>query len=108
MIKYIFFGVVVAAILSFVIFMIIRNNKIRKNGIETDAVISRIEESESIDSEGGVDVSYTHYVTYRTPDGQEVEAVLNHVSRRTYVGDLVRIKYLPEKPNYALLVKKNN
>jgi len=103
--SYVLFGAVAALIVGFVVYSVIRNNKIRKNGVEADAVVSRIEEQVSTDSEGGIDVVYTYYVTYAAQDGRVVEATLNHAPGRTRVGDRVRIKYLPEKPRYALLMK---
>ena len=103
--KYILFGAVVALIVGFLVYTFIRNNKIRKNGVETDAVISRIEEEQTVSSEDGVDYKYTHYVTYQSPSGETVEAKLDHAPGRTRVGDAVRIKYLPEKPHFAVLVK---
>ena len=103
--KYVLFGAVVALLLGFVIYTVIRNRKIRKNGVEAEAVVSRIEVEESVSSEDGVDYTYTHYVTYRNLNGETVEAKLSHAPGRTRVGDAVRIKYLPEKPHFAVLVK---
>lgn len=105
MTKYILFGAVAALIIGFIVYTAIRNNRIRKNGVEADAVITRIEEQESVDSEGGVDYTYTHYVAYQSPDGQTVEAKLDHAPWGARVGDTLRIKYLPEKPNFAVTVK---
>ena len=103
--KYILLSAVIALIVGFLVYTFIRNRKIRKNGVETEAVVSRIEEEQMISSEDGVDYKYTHYVTYRNPNGETVEAKLDHAPGRTRVGDSVRIKYLPEKPNFAVLVK---
>lgn len=47
-----------------------------------------------------VDNNYTF-----TIDGQAVEARLGGAPRFTNVGDRVRIKYLPEKPRYAIIIK---
>ena len=105
MLQYVLFGLVAALIIAVIIFGAIRNNKIRKNGIEADAVLSRIEEDERIDSEGGIDTTYTYYVTYQAQDGQTVEAKLNHAPWSAQIGDRIRIKYLPEKPKFALLIK---
>jgi len=105
MTKYILMGAIIAVVVGYAIFTIVRSAKIRRGGITADAVVSRIEESGSVDSEGGYDVNYTYYVTYTSTDGQTVEAVLDHVYTRTEVGDRIRIKYLPEKPNYAVVVK---
>ena len=103
--KYILFGAVAALIIGFVIYTVIRNGKIRKNGVEADAVVSRIEEEQTVSSEDVVDYTYTHYVTYLNPQGETVEAKLDHAPGRIRVGDTVRIKYLPEKPHFAVLVK---
>ena len=46
-----------------------------------------------------------YYVTYVNQDGQTVEAQLLGAPGRTREGDRVRIKYLPEKPHFAILVK---
>lgn len=47
-----------------------------------------------------IDNNYTF-----TIDGQAVEARLSGAPRFTNVGDRVRIKYLPEKPRYAIIIK---
>ena len=72
MLKYILFGAVAALIIGFVVYTAIRNGKIRKNGVEADAVVSRIEEEQTVSSEDGVDYTYTHYVTYRNPQGDPI------------------------------------
>lgn len=86
--EYIIFGAVAALIVGVGIYSIIRNSKIRKNGVEADAIVSRIE-----------------YVTFLDQNGQTVEARLNSQPGHTRVGDSVRIKYLPEKPHFAVIVK---
>ena len=61
-------------------FVILRNKRINgdidQNGIETDAVVSRVTETVSSDSDGMVSISHTYYVTYRAMNGQTVEAQL--------------------------------
>ena len=105
MLKYVLIGAAAVVVVGLAVYSFLRNNKIRKEGVEADAVVSRIEEQESANSDGSFDTTYTYYVNYRTQDGQTVEAKLNRAPVRTRVGDQVRIKYLPEKPKYALLVK---
>lgn len=108
-------AVVVIALAVGVIFTAKRNSKIKSSGIETDAVVTRVKENESTDEDGIVtNVTYTYYVTYRTSDGQTVEAQLAsgksfdiRVGSKVWDQDLhegssVRIKYLPEKPNYVI------
>ena len=102
MLEKILIGVFVITVVAVVIFTIRRNKAIINNGIEADAVVSRIQEDVGGDDEG---VSYSYYVSYTTQDGQTVEARINDLPSHTHVGDPVRIKYLPEKPKYVLLVK---
>lgn len=103
--KYFIIGAVALVIIGVAVYTFIRNNKIRKNGVEADAVVSRIEEVRSTSSEDGAEYSYNYYVTYTSPQGQSVEARLDSAPGHTRVGDSVRIKYLPEKPKFAILVK---
>ena len=98
-------AVVVAAVIG-IIFVIKRYTAIQKNGVEADAVVSRIKEIENTDSDGSRDVTYNYYVKFQTQDGKTVEAKLSSAPRFTREGDSIRIKYLPEKPDYAIPVKK--
>ena len=100
--------------------LIIRNKKINgeigQNGIEADAVVSRVKENVTTDSDGMVSVSYLYYVTYRTMNGETVEAQLGsgksvdfRIGKKAWDYDLregtnVRIKYLPEKPSYVIRI----
>ncbi|MBR6918663.1 MAG: DUF3592 domain-containing protein [Clostridia bacterium] len=104
--NYVLLGVLAVIITVGFVITIRRNNAIRKNGIEADAVISRIEEHESTDSDGMITTSYTYYVQFRTNEGSNVEAKLGKILQKNYrVGDQLRIMYLPEKPNYAVPAK---
>ena len=82
-----------------------RSKKINAQGIETTAVISRVKEIESQDSEGRREVEYQYFVRYQNQNGQVVEAKLGNPPRMAREGLELRIKYLPEKPKYALAVK---
>ena len=103
--EYLIFGVSALVIVAVVIYTILRNKKIRESGVEADAVISRIEEEQTTSSEGGTDFTEIYYVTYINQEGQIVEARLSGAPGHTREGDRVRIKYLPEKPHFAILVK---
>ena len=105
MLFYVAVAVVVIAIIVGIVFSVRRNMAIKKNGIEADAVVSRIKETESTDGDGNIDTTYTYYVRFQTQDGNFVEAKLGNAPRFTREGESVRIKYLPEKPNYVILVK---
>ena len=107
-------------ILLIIVVVTIRNKKINgdidQNGLEADAVVSRVKENVTSDSDGMVSVSYTYYVTYRTMNGQTTEAQLGsgksvdfRIGRKAWDHDLqegakVRIKYLPERPSYAIRI----
>ena len=102
---YVMFGVVVVGIVGGIIFTIMRTNAIKKNSIEANAVVSRIKEQESTDSDGFTDTTYIYFVKFRTQDGQDVEARLSNPSGTIKIGDELRIKYLPNKPKMVIAVK---
>ena len=102
---YIIIGVVVIVIVGGIIFTIVRTNALKKNGIEANAVVSRIKEQENTDSEGFTDTTYIYYVTFTTQDGQSVEAKLGNPPSKIKVGDSLTIKYLPNKPKLVIAVK---
>lgn len=102
---YIIIGVVVVAIVGGIIFTVMRTNAIKKNGIEANAVVSRIKEQENTDSEGITDTTYIYYVTFTTQDGQSVEAKLSNPPSKIKVGDSLTIKYLPNKPKLVIAIK---
>ena len=102
---YIIIAVVAVAAVIVIIFIVKRYTAIKKNGVEADAVVSRIKEVETQNDDGSYDTSYTYYVKFTTQDGQVVEAKLGGAPRFTREGDQLRIKYLPEKPKNVILVK---
>ena len=110
-------AIVVIVIVIGVLFTAKRNKSIKQDGIEADAVVTRVKENESTNEDGfTTSVSYTYYVTYRTLTGQTVEAQLasgKSFDIRTgkkvwdqdlHEGSTVRIKYLPDKPDYVIRI----
>ena len=110
-------AVVIAAVIAAAVFITaMRNKAIRENGVEADAVVSRVKETDNVDADGSYSgTTTTYYVTYRTPDGRQAEAKLasgkafdNRIGKAWDAdlreGSRVRIKYLPEKPNYAIRI----
>ncbi len=83
--------------------------KVKEEGIEADAVVSRVElhEWSSLDHEFGHDsVTEEYYITYRNLEGQNVEAMLtNPGDYKFQVGDRMKIKYLPDRQEYPVLVE---
>lgn len=72
---------------------------IKENGIEADAVVSRISEDMSQDLS-----DFIVYVKYHTEDGEEVEGVLSNPRADLEEGQQVRIKYHPKYKNNARLI----
>lgn len=103
---YIIGGIAAVLVIGGLIYNYQRSKKINAEGIEVDAVISRIKENESTDANGNREVSYEYYVRYVNEAGQSVEAKLGNPPRLAREGMQLRVKYLPEKPKYALAVKQ--
>ena len=83
-----------------------KNLYTKKNGIETEATVTRIEEDIQSDSDG-ISTTYKYYVRYTTAEGQPQDALISNPGfKKCDVGDRIRIKYLPEKPNAAVWIKE--
>ena len=106
MLFYVAIAVIVVAVAIGFVYSYQRSKKIDQNGIEVDAVVSRIKETETEDSDGNHTTEYDYYVKYRTEAGETVEAKLGNPPRFITEGTSLRVKYLPEKPKYVLMVKK--
>ena len=103
---YIGIAIVVIAVIVGIVFNYKRSKAINENGIETDAVVSRIKENEGEDTDGNRTVEYVYYVRYTNEAGESVEAKLGNPPRFLMKGTTLRVKYLPEKPKYVLMVKQ--
>ena len=103
---YVGIAVVVIIIIIGFIYNYKRSKAINERGIEVDAVVSRIKENEGQDSDGNRTTDYEYFVKYKTESGETVEAKLGNPPRFIMEGSQLRVKYLPEKPKYVLMVKK--
>ncbi|MBO6041431.1 MAG: hypothetical protein J6P58_09470, partial [Oscillospiraceae bacterium] len=81
------------------------NRKLDEKGIETNAVVSRIETEKTTDYDGMVFVTHTYYVTYPNSRGETVEAEIPAPNQKLEVGDPVKIKYLPKKQKQPVLIE---
>ena len=81
-----------------VVSRMIRNGT-EKNGIEADAIVSRI-----VDDGTPADIDINVYVRYRTENGGEAEAILSNPRSDLEEGQRVRIKYHPKMKGNARLV----
>ena len=74
-------------------------NGTEKNGIEADAIVSRI-----VDDGMPTDIDINVYVRYHTASGEEAEAILSNPRSDLEEGQRVRIKYHPKMKGNARLV----
>ena len=104
--QYAIIAIIVVAVVIGFIYNYKRNKEINERGIEVDAVVSRIKEIEGEDADGHRTVKYEYFVKYRNEMGENIEAKLGNPPRFLTEGTELRVKYLPEKPKYAQVVKK--
>ena len=88
------FGLIAVSVFVFQAVRILKKaKKIDNEGIETDAVVTRIEESYDPDN---LSSSYTTYVEYTDQSGDRIESPLSLASRPEYsIGEVIRIRYIP-------------
>lgn len=102
--NWILFGLVAAMIIGGVVYSLIHMNKVKRDGIEADAFVARIDVEESTDSDGMSSTTEKYIVRYTTQDGKLVEARLANPRKGLVMGDRIKVKYLAEKPKYAVMV----
>lgn len=101
-----FIAAAAVLVIGGIVFTVLRNKKIKENGVEAAAVVSRIEIERELSDDGHSNEKEKYYVTYTNAEGQTVEAVLGNPPARARVGTELKIKYLPEKPKYVIYVKE--
>ena len=104
------FIIVLAAFAAGGIWAFAVTKKAKKEGIETDAAVTRVVLHEWNGQTGDMHTqdSYTeeYYVTYTNQEGQSVEAMLTNPGDHTFrQGDKIKIRYLPDRQDYPVLVK---
>jgi len=101
------FIILLAAFAAGGIWAFVVSKKVKKEGIETDAVVSRVELREWGDLEAHNSITEEYYITYRNQDGQDVEAMLTNPGNHTFKeGDTIKVKYLPDRQDYPVMVAK--
>lgn len=81
------------------------SRRVKKDGIDAQATVSRIEVSESLDADGTVSRTETVWITYRNLNGETVEAMLSNPKKGLQESSRILIRYLPERQDYPVLVK---
>lgn len=104
-------AVILAVVGAGLAYYLATTNKVKKEGIEAEATVSRVdrEVTNIVDNESGLvdsNTSKTFYVKYKTAEGEEVEAVLSNPTMRQKYGDVIKIKYLPERPTQVVRIKE--
>ena len=102
--NWILFGLVAAAIIGGIVYSVMKTNKIKRDGIEADAYVARVDVEESTDSDGMTSTTEKVFVRYTGQDGKTVEARLANPREGLVMGDRIKIKYLPEKQKYVVMV----
>lgn len=86
-------AILVAVVIIRVVLTLRKTRRIDREGIETDAVVSRVEDTSDPDSATS---SYSTYVEYRDENGEMRESYMALTVRPEYaVGQKVRIKFVP-------------
>ena len=100
------FGVILSLFALGGLWAFFMSRKVRREGIETTAVISRIEEYERPDLDAPNTVSTNYYISYTHQTGDQVEALLGDQKVDGLpVGSKVRIKYHPDRQEYPVLIE---
>ena len=100
-IPYIFYGLLAIG----VIYILITKLRIKRNGTETEAVVSRIDSQESRNDDGSYVSTDYYIVTYKSEVWQTMEATLLNPPTGLKVGSRVKIKYSPDKPKMAVVTE---
>ncbi|MDO5132076.1 MAG: hypothetical protein Q4D81_03715 [Eubacteriales bacterium] len=87
----IFWAVFLAVIAAGMLISRRMKKTVKENGIETDAVVSRI-----VDDGTQTEIDINVYVRYCMEDGKEVEGILSNPRPDLKEGQRVRIKYHPK------------
>ncbi len=82
-----------------------QNNKDMVNGLETGAVVTRIDEVPTRNTDGTVVLKRTVYVKYRMKNNTRADAVLVNAPGHLLSGSKVRIKYHPDHPETVVMAK---
>ena len=103
MCKFDYSWIIIAFVLASFLWTFFKIFRVRMMGIEADAVVTRMEKHETIDSDGLPNEYFDAYVRFQAQDGRTVNACLANSDCFLNVGDLVKIRYIPGKENYPVL-----
>ena len=93
---------ITAFIIGGIVYSMMQTNKVKRDGIEADAFVTRVDVEESTDSDGTTSTTEKYFVRYTGQDGKVVEARLMNPGKALVMGDRIKVKYLPEKPKYVV------
>ena len=81
----------------------LRQFNTQRYGTETDAYVSCIDETVSTAGYGNKYTWRSYYVRFLKEDGQVTEAKLINPKKKLHRGSKVRIRYIPDKTDCAVL-----
>ena len=97
--------IIVAIVGSYAIYIQIKTKRI---GIETDATVTDVKKEWERTGDDDF-LSYYYTIEYVNYEGKKVSAVLGGLtnsSKNLDVGDHIRVKYLKNKQDYPIMIKK--
>ena len=83
--------------------------KTKRKGIETEAVVTNVTETWERTGDYNDSLSYGYTVEYTNEEGETIMTGLGgltDMNKHLQVGDRIVVKYLKEKQEYPILVKK--
>ena len=98
-------GIAVAVLIFCALNRLTLKHRIRKRGIVVGAVVSRIATKEKIRKDGSKQVQHKYYAVYQPTGGNSTEARIGNATDDLTVGTRIRIRFLPGKPKYVLIVQ---
>ena len=101
----IFITVFAVIFTAFLVYAFRYIRKVKKNGLDAEAVVTRYETEETTDSDGFSETRTTYFVEYRTAEGETVEGTLANPKRGLAVGRRMKIKYLPEQKKHPVFIE---
>lgn len=100
------FSLAAAAIVAFSFLSAFRYQwKVRRNGIETTAVVTEAEMKELHDSDG-ISRYCDYHVFYTDRNGNHIEGILANALHPLEEGEKIVIRYTEEKPESPVYIRK--
>lgn len=100
--------IIVIGVLIYVFVTSNIEDDIKKNGIVTEATVTRVNERSHLEDNkkskffGERVYTYTYYVSYQNQKGETIETKLRTPDLDLRMGQKIHIKYSPKRPKYVI------